>query len=261
MALFTGNLRSSALDMETQVQVMLPQDITGAARPKKTVFLLHGIRQNASSWIRKSNVERYATEHNFALVIPEVQRSFYADMKYGLPYFTYITEELPRLASVLFGLPTDRESLCVAGLSMGGYGAMKCALGRPDVFSAGASLSGAVDIRRVMELQRERQPERLPEMYAICGMEGEVSEGDDLFFLADQAAALPPEKRPSLFACCGSEDFLIAHNRRFDQKLKSLPLLYQYKEWPGVHNWRFWDPAIELALNFFDGEKAENKTL
>ena len=81
--------------------------------------------------------------------MPEVQRSWYTDMVYGLPYFTFITDELPRLAANTLRVPVDPAHLYVGGLSMGGYGALKCALRAGDVFSRGASLSGAADIRQL----------------------------------------------------------------------------------------------------------------
>lgn len=255
MALFTGNIRSSVLDMDTQLTIMLPHDYQKdrGAKPKKTVFLLHGLKQNASSWARFSCAEGCADHHDFALVIPEVQRSWYSDMEFGHRYYTYITEELPALVGSMFNVATDRESLCVAGLSMGGYGAVKCALGRPDVFSAAASFSGGLDIHEIISYVQKVGMMSRGELEAIFGHDLSVKEKDDPFILAQKTALLAPSLRPRLYVCCGTEDTLITGNRLFDALLKTLPYDYQYMEWAGIHDWSFWDKAIEYALDFFDG--------
>ena len=78
--------------------------------------------------------------------MPQVHHSFYTDMKYGNKYWTFLTKELPLLAQSFFPLSTARKDNFVAGLSMGGYGALKWALNHPETFSAAASLSGVTDI-------------------------------------------------------------------------------------------------------------------
>lgn len=78
-----------------------------------------------------------------AVIMPEVDGTcFYADMKYGYPYFTYLTKEIPALVEALFPVNKERGRRFVAGLSMGGYGAWKWAFAAPQFFGAAANLCG-----------------------------------------------------------------------------------------------------------------------
>ena len=256
MAIFRGEIRSRTMEMDTGLAVILPYDSFQELPPAKTLYLLHGLKQSAGAWLNMSSIGRYAKEHNLAVVMPEVQRSFYTDMEMGLAYFTYISEELPQLCQKLFRLSPKREDTFVAGLSMGGYGAAKCALARPDIFSAFGSFSGALDIAMLKE-GAKYAPQMLPEMQAIFGTDLVLKEQDDLFALAQKAAALPKEMRPRAYITCGSDDhgnYIIEQNRKFRDHLSALPLELRYEEFPGGHEWPLWDKSVERAIPFFLGE-------
>ena len=139
MAFLSVDIYSSVLNMDTHVNVILPQDKTSSKEPAKVLYLLHGLSDDCSKWTRFTAIERKINGRNLAVVMPEVQRSFYTDMKYGLNYFTYIAYELPKLCQAMFNVSDKREDNFVAGLSMGGYGALKTALTRTDLFSKVAS--------------------------------------------------------------------------------------------------------------------------
>lgn len=239
MAYFDGTVFSDALGMMTSLAVILPED-RKAKGGAPVLYLLHGLSDNHSAWVRRTNIDRYAQAAGLAVVMPEVQRSFYADMAYGLNYFTYIAEELPTLCRRMFHIAADREDTYIAGLSMGGYGAMKAALTHPGQYAAAASFSGVMDIRA-------RIPEGDPEFIAINN--GNPAKGDDLFYLADKAAK-HKKACPRLYLCCGESDILREDNRRFHAHLEGLGLPHIYEEWAGDHNWTFWDMAIQKALAF-----------
>ena len=103
MALLSCHIYSSALKMGTGVHVILPLDMDSCCKiPLRTVYLLHGLTDDYTCWLRRSNIESYALAHGFAVVMPEVQRSFYTDMASGMAYFTYISKELPDLCEKMF---------------------------------------------------------------------------------------------------------------------------------------------------------------
>ena len=145
MAFLRCEIASEALRMATAVDVILPDQ--GELSRIKTLYLLHGLTDDCTGWTRYTAVERYARERGIAVVLPEVQRSFYTDMVYGLSYFTYVSEELPAVCRRMFGLGAAREQNYIFGLSMGGYGAMKCALTYPERYAGAASFSGVADLR------------------------------------------------------------------------------------------------------------------
>jgi putative tributyrin esterase len=238
--------------MHTSLCAILPND--RAERPSggfPTIYLLHGLSDDHTTWTRFTSIERYAIERGIAVIMPEVQHSFYTDMKYGIKYFTYVSDELPRLAREMFALSVNREDAFVAGLSMGGYGALKCALSRPDVFSAGASLSGAVNIAGLVDGIQNVHPGMEPEIIGMLGNPPVVTDEVDVFKLTDKVALLPPDQRPRIMTCCGTEDFLYQDNQAFKKHMEASGLDYKYAEGPGVHEWKFWDKWIVDALDFF----------
>ena len=158
MAFLRCEIASESLRMATAVDVILPDK--GDLSEVKTLYLLHGLTDDCTGWTRYTAVERYARERGLAVVLPEVQRSFYTDMAYGLPYFTYVSEELPAVCRRMFGLGAAREQNYIFGLSMGGYGAMKCALTYPGRYAGAASFSGVCDLRST---------ETAPGLYLSCG--------------------------------------------------------------------------------------------
>jgi S-formylglutathione hydrolase FrmB len=109
----------------------------------KVLYLLHGYSDDHSIWMRRTSVERYAAEHHLAVIMPAVNHSFYTNEVQGERYWDYISEELPRAMHRFFRLSDKPEDTFVAGLSMGGYGAMKLALTHPERFGAAASFCGA----------------------------------------------------------------------------------------------------------------------
>ena len=249
MALLSCHLYSSVLKMGTGVNVILPVDRNPSSRklPLKTVYLLHGLSDDYTCWLRYSNVESYALAHNFAIVMPEVQHSFYTDMKSGLPYFTYISQELPALCEEMFPLSTKREDRFVAGLSMGGHGALKCALTYPDRYAACGAFSSAIDIRKLFA-----HPDSSPIAGEIPAIYGEqISDQEDVFFLAQQAAS-STHSLPKLFLSCGTEDSLYENNERFYQHVQSLGYSVKGYEAKAGHEWPFWDESIRQALDYFD---------
>lgn len=248
MALLECSIQSQELNMATALTVSLPAD-TGDIPENgfPVLYLLHGYSDDHTGWLRRTNIDRYARERNLAVVMPEVQHSFYTDMKYGLRYFTYIADELPRLCRRMFPISARRCDTMVAGLSMGGYGALKCAFSRPEAFGACASLSGAVDMRAMMD---RRTDEDVNEFRAIWGPELALPPRDDLFALADRVAGQPAEERPRVFLCCGTEDFLYADNQRFRAHLHDKGIDCAYAEGPGTHEWAFWERMLPPALDF-----------
>ena len=252
MAIIELKYSSEAVGMMVDVNVILPDNVA-ENETYKTLYLLHGIKGDHSSWLRLSCIERYATQWGIAVVMPAVGRSWYTDTAYGARYFTFVTEELPSVCRKFFrGMTDRREDNYVAGLSMGGYGAMKVALTYPQRYAGCASLSGALDITR----QDFPIPEAfLRELQAIFGMTPDRMPGSkhDLFALANKIKE-SGEAFPEMYLWCGTEDYLLGMNRRFNAHLAQLDVKYIYNESEGNHTWPWWDLHIQDALRYLLGE-------
>ncbi|MDO7906602.1 alpha/beta hydrolase family protein [Paenibacillus sp. JX-17] len=261
MALIQCHFFSEVLGLSTSMTVILPQQTTTQigldnvqhAGPHPTLYLLHGLSDDDTIWLRRTSIERYAASLGIAIVMPQVHRGFYTDMAAGSRYWTFISEELPELAQQFFPLSRKREDNFVAGLSMGGYGAFKLGLRKPDMFAAAASLSGALDL----SLQRtQAQSHVMPqdEWERLFG-KGEIAGTDnDLIHLLKQLDASSGPK-PLLYQCCGTEDFLYEENRSFRQACEGTSLELTYEEEPGAHEWGYWDMKIQRVLEWLPLQK------
>lgn len=241
MALFRTDFFSEALGMHTSANITIPQGAVNAKTP--VVYLLHGLSDNCSNWLRLTSVERYANKHGVALVIPEVQRSFYTDMKYGVNYFSYINRELIEFTGAMFGLPTTKEMTYVAGLSMGGFGAMKCALTRPEQYNAVAAFSAVCNIEDLIDKKMTAANDK--ELTAIFG--DSIPSNSKLDLLAQKAG----KSAPRVFMTCGTEDVLYPQNIWLREKYKEAGLDVEFHEWKENHTWEFWDESVKMALDFF----------
>lgn len=244
MACFNTTIFSPTLAMMTDVAVVIPDN--GVRRLENgdypVLYLLHGLSDNHTAWSRRTKIDLYAEEHGIAVVMPEVQRGFYQDMDYGLPYFTFITDELPKICHQLFRVTDDPAHTFVAGLSMGGYGAMRCVLTHPERYAKAACTSAVTDVKRF--LSDNPCGMGVAERTSLFG--NGVTDDEDLFALAATDKSFPP-----LYQVCGTADFLIEDNRRFHNHLETLGIAHRYEEWEGAHEWRFWDTAVEKFMRFF----------
>lgn len=152
MAFLETHVFSQALEVAVTVNVLLPEPSQGiglegakAQEPPRVMYLLHGYSDDQSIWMRRTSVERYCAKYNLAVVMPAVNHSYYANELQGERYWDYVSQELPQMMHSMFRLSQAPGTELVAGLSMGGYGAMKLALTYPERFAAAASFSGAVD--------------------------------------------------------------------------------------------------------------------
>lgn len=247
---------SNALGVQTSTYVLLPDAQTIAeqkGKPIPTLYLLHGLSDDHTMWLRNTRIEQYARKYYLAVVMPAVNRSFYTDMKHGANYFTFISEELPQVMETYFPLCKQREGRFAAGLSMGGYGALKLALRCPERYAAAASFSGALE----MEYAYNRSPFEAKEYTDIFGDEQTMRAGDDGLLKLAERLAQTPERAPAMYIACGTEDFLFEANEDFVARFgKAFQI--QYHTGPGGHAWDFWDQHVRQALAWLPLEKLEN---
>lgn len=257
MAFFEVHAFSDVLGLQVSFYVLLPQAArrqigvhAGETRAKyPALYLLHGLSDDHTIWLRRTSVERYAAEKNIAVVMPAVARSFYQDMASGPKYWTFLSEELPALCQQFFPLSAARDDTFVAGLSMGGYGALRLGLARPEKFAAAASLSGALDLeKRLREAGKPGSRIDRAEWTSIFGPDLKAPDNANLRSLAAKAATSTP--RPALYVACGTEDELLGDSRDFRRHLDSIHYPVTYSEGPGAHEWGYWDEQIQRVLDW-----------
>lgn len=256
-----GTVASDLLAMDTGITIITPSVPTDT--PPQCVYLLHGLYGNNGSWADLSMLPAHVRKRNLTIVMPEVGRSFYTDMEYGQKFFSYVADELPDICERTFSIAPGRENTAVMGGSMGGNGALKCALRRPDRFGkCGAFASGALFLRQYIEglrqsgqfAQAEEQlgPQLVADFRAILGNDFSVKPEDDLPALAKQAAGKP--ELPVFYSASGLDDEPYrTENAAFARLMQELGFDYTHEELPGDHHWPFFDAALARALDFFYG--------
>lgn len=243
MAHLHCDIKSDVMGMYTSLEVVLPD--YGRMKDAPVIYLLHGLSGNCSDWSRFTAVEQYVAKKGAAVIMPEVQRSFYADMALGIDYFSYVREELPQICSRLFGLSLRREKNYIMGLSMGGYGALKCALSAPKRYAGCAAFSAAIEIEPLIASASGRMAR---ELQAILGPEGKIPPEADPYALLNQRRGA---QLPRFFVTCGEQDALYQENVRFVKALEERGADVRFEHWEGDHRWEVWDKSVAMALEEF----------
>ena len=258
MAFIQMALQSQALLRTVNVNVILPCDkVTFPGmpaidpRPMKTLYLLHGMFGSQSDWVNYTNIQRYAEEKDLCVVMPQGDNSYYVDRpEEGNNYGTFIGEELVQLTRKMFPLSDKREYTYIAGLSMGGYGALRNGLKYAETFGRICALSTA-DISEDLELLNEDIPFVLMKPSFVKSLLGDlekIPESDgNIRYLAGQTAERGI--KPKVYLACGSEDQLLPKSRRIKACLEELGYDLTYSETPGGHEWPFWDKHIKAFID------------
>lgn len=255
--IFRGNLFSKALEMDTGLTVVGPNGDPPEGG-YRVAYLLHGQCGNSGTWADYSMLPVYAAGGNTIYIMPEAGRSFYRDMEHGQRFFTYVAEELPELCGKLFRISARREDTAVLGGSMGGYGALKCALLHPERFGmCGAFSSACLFLREGLAGQRAHGMEpayiarfgaqTLRDFVSIFGEALECGPKDELL----EAAGNLRGPKPVIYGACGESDPFREENRRFFPALEKLGFQVTYEEWKGIHDFPFFDKALKKAIDRF----------
>jgi len=251
MAFFQCNIRSGALGDATTFNIIYPE--RPGVKKYPTLYLLHGYSDDHTVWMRRTPIERYVEKYQLAVVMPDVQRSFYCDYRGQIrgQFWKYVSQELISVTRRMFYLSERREDTFVAGLSMGGFGAFKLALNCPETFAAGASISGALDMNRLLRGENwDDKNELRLYMDDLAEFPGSIN---DLFSAAQKTDKLAV--KPRLFQCCGTGDFLYEANIKFREMVKNLSYDYTYEEGPGEHDWEYFDIGIQMILPWLGLER------
>jgi S-formylglutathione hydrolase FrmB len=232
---------SQVLGRQTTTWVLLPEQGTG---PFATFYLLHGLGDDHTIWLRRTRLEVYVAGQPLIVVMPDGGRGFYANHHDGgTQWATHVGVELPGMIERTFPALPTRDGRFIGGLSMGGYGALRVALGHPDRFASATSHSGAV-----LGPGRRRDIPPSPEWKPIVGPTGWEQSGNDLAPLAVRAKT--GGMLPRMRIDCGVDDFLLEDNRTFHRQLEQAGVPHDYLEYPGGHTWEYWDTHVKDAIQF-----------
>lgn len=195
------------------------------------LYLLHGLGNNHATWTGYSNVELFAEERQIAVVMISGENKEYRTYSEKDDFFKFVSEEIPEFVTSIFPVSRKAEHSYIAGLSMGGYGALLHGLSFPERYAAIGSFSGAVHGMIAPDAIPPETPEYPP-------------------FLVKKAMK---ENRsiPPVYLACGENDFLYSANKKFNELLEKYNVQRIWVSMPGYeHEWRFWNMQIEEFLKW-----------
>jgi S-formylglutathione hydrolase FrmB len=240
-----GSFRSASLQREMRYRVFLPQGYEQSVKRYPTLYLLHGLYGDFQNWSTLTNLTKWAEHLDLIIAMPDAGNSWYVNSATSETdkYEDYIVQDFLAEIDSHFRTIRDRHARSIAGLSMGGYAAMNFSLKHPELFSFSGVISGALDAPGNLD---ERKPEFRDGLLKVFGSHGNKTRiANDVFALLENAdrATLP-----YFYIDCGADDMFIAVNRDLVSRLQQKKIAYEYHEFPGDHNWQYWDEAIRRFL-------------
>lgn len=238
MAKLQINMISYVLQRTVDVTVVLPSVTIPESMLEKdphhdyskkypVLYLLHGYGNNNQTWTGYSNVELYAEERQIAVVMFGAENKFYCNQPMD-KFYDFLNKELPEYITQVFPISTRKEDTYIAGLSMGGFGALYHGLSNPErfaaigAFSAGLKLDGRPDCKKLCDKILEEKKEF-----------------------------------PKMFISIGGNDFLLQNNIDFHEYLVEKEIEHTWQIVPGYeHEWRFWDLKVEEFLDWIERSDA-----
>ncbi len=239
---------SASLERDMRYRVLLPQQYESGGR-FPVLYLLHGLYGDYLNWDTRTNLENYALDLRLLIVMPDADNSWYTDSA-TVPqdkFEDYIAKDLISEVDEKYRTIRVRHGRAIAGLSMGGYGAVQLALKYPGLFELAGSLSGAFNAAQNLDTLR---PEFAAKLREVFGNEGsrERAENDVLLLLNTSHQT----SYPYFYLGCGTADFFLDTNRAFVMQLSSRKIAYEYHETPGEHTWEYWDRELQSMLQVID---------
>ena len=249
MSLVTFRWFSKVLEKQVETQLLVPEHhagVPGHAGRFATFYLLHGLSDDSTMWLRRSRIEDDVAGLPLIVVMPDGFRGFYTDNHRGQAFGKYVGEELVHVIDRVFPTIAEKSARCVGGLSMGGYGALRTALTYPQKFASANSHSGAVAAGR----HTEPRPDTAWGQYFddIFGPASAASRGGPHDLVALATAAHAAGTLPQLLIDCGESDFLFQDNLDVTADLAAAGVPHTFRRFPGAHDWDYWADHVRDAV-------------
>lgn len=255
----TLDVRSRAMNKTLKAAVVLPASYQKSKGAFPVLYLLHGGQGSFRDWLTlppdKSLLHRMADQYSIIIVTPEGgTTSYYFDspLQKESQYETFISKEVVEKIETTYRAIKDKKGRLIAGLSMGGHGAMFIAARHPELYCAAGSMSGVMNI--------DTRTWKVPEAFAKLRAENFArllgSPKDTLNPYTDYTVIGMTDKLKAndvkLIFDIGVDDFLIEPNRELHRRLLANGTPHDYTERPGKHEWAYWENALPYQMLFFD---------
>lgn len=260
-----GVLHSKLMQREIPYRVILPKDYESSDKQYPVLYLLHGLFGSCDNWIDSTGIVKYSKSLETIIVLVEGGNGWYVDSE-NIPlnkFENYIIEELILEVEKKFRIDKRKGKRAIAGLSMGGYGAFKFALKRPDLFCFAASMSGAFIAPSLSQHEQKTIfDELLPSINEAFGdQDSQTREQNDIFSLINKTSSQEVLNLPYFYFDCGLNDVFLSVNREIADAMRKQYFSFEFHEIAGGHDWTYWDQQIQVVLNQakkFFGHQSDN---
>lgn len=272
MSIVNVNFFSESLLRMVNIVAVIPIDkrsvdkesLRSKEKPMKTLYLLHGIYGGEWDWLTTTRIKKWAMDRNLAVIMPAGENGFYNDRKETHEYYgKFVGEELVEFTRTLFRLSDKREDTYIAGLSMGGLGAVYSALRYPETFGYIGGFSTALCADNFPDTDSDEMGLLSSRTYmeSVFGPEADFKgSSNDYNALADKLIA-EEKPIPKVFLACGVEDPLLEMTRRYHTYLENAGIPVKYIEDKGAHDWAFWDRNLYRFIEWLPVEKRPAKKI
>ncbi|MBT8184978.1 MAG: esterase family protein [Eudoraea sp.] len=212
------------------------------------VILLHGVYGSCWSWAYKGGVHLTAWHMMQAGEIPPMVIAMPSDGLWGdgsayIPHTSknfekWIVEDVPKAVIENIDLVSETSKRYIGGLSMGGFGALRLGIKYSDLFTAVSAHSSITAIEQMQNFVEEPLTNYLQE---------EAHENSIIGIALNNKTKLP-----KIQFDCGLDDPLLEENRKLHQQMADNKIEHIYKEYPGGHEWSYWEKHVKESLLFFD---------
>ena len=252
MATLRFTFPSKVLRSQAEIRAVVPDEGDGCA----ALWVLHGANMDCNEWFDHSSIASLAARRKLAVIGTSTFHGFGVNMAHGARYADYLENEwIPAVRALLPCLSAERGKNFAAGVSMGGFAAFRLALNRPELFSRAGAFAGAIGMPMIFErFERGIQPGHDDFYHAFGSYKNLVNNENDVVWLARRRAA--EQNAPRLYMFCGTEDFGYALNTIARDDLLNAGADVTWREGPGRHDFRDWDPQLPAFLDWLEVNEA-----
>ena len=238
----SGTVFSNILEKDTDITIITPNNLLNQ-KQYKVAYVLHGLCGNSKTWLDYSMLSTYAMEGNTIYILPDAERSFYCNQ-----YFDYITEELPLICKNIFSISSHRDDTIILGSSMGGYGALLCALSKPQQYGICGAFSscclllkqGLYDMKQnSIKYQQQFGKQLINDFTTIFG---------ESLILENAKKARKQNILPQIYLTCGTNDAFYKDHLHFCNELKNINIPFSFEQWNAQHDFIYFNEAIKKMI-------------
>ena len=253
MAFYRLTIPSKILGFPMEMCASVPD----AGENIPTLWLLHGANSDCTEWFTQTSLSRYLAGRNLAVITLSVHNGFYVNMRYGAPYADYLEQEwICTVRKLFLCLSHERETNFLAGASMGGFGAFRLGVNRPDLFCKVGAFAGSIEMPTIVERnQRGIQRGGDDFRWAFGQYENMINNTNDVVYMARKCVA--NGMMPELYMVCGMEDSDYALNTIARDDMRLVGATVHWHEKRGIHSFDCWDPELPSFLDWLEGKEAE----